>query len=139
MFLDRLNAAQKDSFLALATRLVMADGEISDGEQALLDALKAEMGGIANAPAEQIFGNTDLDVFDTEEVRLLVLIELAQLASSDEKLHVDESHVILDVAQTFGFGRGATEALIAAASGWGQGIDFSAAVAEARAAVQEKG
>lgn len=103
MFLDQLTQEQKGTFLALATRLVMADGEISDGEQVLLEALKEEMGGNVIAPAEQIFGNTNLEIFETPRLQVMVICELFSLAFSDEDLDVNEIQVLEDVSGAFGF------------------------------------
>lgn len=139
MFLRHLTADQKASFLALATRMVLADGQITPDEQAKLDALKEEMGGDVSAPAEQIFGNTNLDVFDTDDARIIALTELAVLAASDQEFHADENHVLTDVAGAFGFDPGAVPAFVAEAESGNIPDDLGAATAKARALLSGKG
>lgn len=101
MFLDRLNDTQKGSFLALATRLVMADGEITDEEAALLEKLKQEMGGNVTAPPEEVFGNINLAAFEGHTTQAIVLFELLSLAFSDEKLHINEQEVLDGIEDNF--------------------------------------
>ena len=45
MFLNLLTERQKQSFLALATKVVMADGNVVPEESVTLDVRVAEMGG----------------------------------------------------------------------------------------------
>ena len=56
MFLGLLNEAQRNSFLAPATKLVMADGTIEPEERVMLDLRVAEMGGNAKATPAEIYG-----------------------------------------------------------------------------------
>lgn len=132
MFLDQLSAGQKSSFLALATRMVLADGDITDGERALLGALRSEMGDVENAPAEEVFGNTNLTVFDTTKVRAIVMLELFSLAFSDSDFHADEDHVLGDVGQGFGLDNGTLEAMRDWAQRRVEGGETDALVAEAQ-------
>ena len=106
MFLAQLNDAQKNSFLALATRVVLADGELTDQENALLDRLKIEMGGKAKAPPEEVFGNTNLANFSDRRSRVIVLMELLMLGHADSNFHADEIKVIEELAKAFGVSGG---------------------------------
>lgn len=114
MFLAHLNEAQKNSFLALATRVVLADGELTDQENAQLDRLKREMGGSAKAPPEEVFGNTNLTNFSDRRARMIVLMELLALGYADNDFHADEAKVILELAKAFGV----SDSDFAAASAW---------------------
>ena len=97
MFLDRINDRQKQSFLALATRMMMADGEVAPEEEALLNDRKAAMGGEIVAPAAEIFGATNSEVIDTREARVFVTFELLVLMVSDDSVHIDESSVLDEI------------------------------------------
>ena len=44
MFLDLLNAPQRESFLILASRVAISDGEDSSEEMDAIEELKKEMG-----------------------------------------------------------------------------------------------
>lgn len=106
MFLAQLNDDQKNSFLALATRVVLADGDLTDQENALLDRLKIEMGGNAKAPPEEVFGNTNLANFSDRRSRAIVLMELLTLGHADSNFHADEIKVIEELAKAFGISGG---------------------------------
>lgn len=103
MFLNILTERQKQSFLALATKVVMADGGVVPEENVTLDVRKAEMGGNIMAPPEEIFGEPNFGVFDTEQARRIVVMELLVLAYSDDEYHVTERPIIEAFAKEFGF------------------------------------
>lgn len=94
MFLNLLNERQKASFLALATKVILADGVISPEEEATLDLRIAEMGGHVRAPAEEIYGQANTHVFDSRQSRLIVLLELYVLVMSDTKYAPQEQEVM---------------------------------------------
>ncbi|GAB6054380.1 hypothetical protein JCM17960_32000 [Magnetospira thiophila] len=94
MFLNLLNEPQKASFLAMATKVILADGHISPEEEATLDLRIAEMGGHVRAPAEEIYGKSNVDIFDTRQSRLIVLLELYVLVMSDNKYAPQEQDVM---------------------------------------------
>lgn len=103
MFLNLLTERQKQSFLALATKVVMADGGVVPEENVTLDVRKAEMGGNIMAPPEEIFGEPNFAVFDTERSKRIVVMELLVLAYSDDEYHVTERPIIEAFAEEFGF------------------------------------
>lgn len=97
MYLDTLSERQKQSFLALATRMMMADGEVAPEEEALLNERKAAMGGDIVAPPAEIFGATNAEVIDTRQARVYITFELLVLMLSDENVHIDESSVLDEI------------------------------------------
>lgn len=101
MFLHHLTLPQKNSFLALATRLALADGDLTAEENAMLNRLRKEMGDNVVAPPEEIFGNTNLQIFDTPRTRALVMLELLTLGFTDEDFHPDEVTVLKELASGF--------------------------------------
>jgi len=103
MFLNRLNQDQKKSFLALATKMALADGRVAVQEVALLEDLADTFGHDLNIPAEEIFGATNPTPFTTRESRVVTLLGMYVVAYVDEKLHVDESMVLKETAKTFDF------------------------------------
>lgn len=104
MFLNLLNDTQKRAFLAMATKVVMADGGVMPEEDVTLAIRRAEMGGGVTAPPDQIFGPSDTDVFDSRRSQTIALIELYVLAYSDAKFHPDERPILDDLRKTWGFG-----------------------------------
>lgn len=94
MFLNLLTERQKATFLALATKIILADGKIMPEEEVTLDLRIAEMGGHVRAPAEEIYGRADLHVFDSRRSRIIVLIELYVLVMSDRRYAPQEQEVM---------------------------------------------
>ncbi|MBO6522160.1 MAG: hypothetical protein JJ900_18670 [Rhodospirillales bacterium] len=103
MFLNLLTDRQKQSFLALATKVVMADGEVVPEENVTLKVRAAEMGGGVKAPPDEIYGAPNFDVFDTPQSRTIVILELMVIAYSDDEYHEDERPIIDDFIKKFGF------------------------------------
>lgn len=102
MFLNMLTDAQKCAFLAMATKVVMADGGVGPEEDAALEVRRAEMGGGVTAPAEQIFGPSDTAVFDTRRSQTIALLELYLLAYSDSKFDPDERPILDELRTAWG-------------------------------------
>ena len=103
MFLNLLTERQKQSFLALATKVVMADGNVVPEESVTLDVRVAEMGGAIKAPPEEIYGVPNYDIFDTPRARLICVLELLVIAYSDDEFHVDERPIIHQLVEVFGY------------------------------------
>lgn len=101
MFLTQLTPAQKNSFLALATRMVLADGTVEPAEDEQLNAIRVEMGPGVKAPPDEVFGMTNPKPFDTRKSRLVVLWELMVMGYSDDQFHPDESAVLNEVCRAF--------------------------------------
>ncbi|MEX0693864.1 MAG: TerB family tellurite resistance protein [Rhodospirillales bacterium] len=102
MFLNLLSDRQKQSFLALATKVVMADGGVAVKEHVTLNVRVAEMGGDIKAPPDEIYGAPNFDVFDTPQAQTIVLLELMVIAYSDGEYHEDERPIIKQLAEHFG-------------------------------------
>lgn len=105
MFLNLLNDRQKQSFLALATKVVMADGEVAPKEHVTLNVRVAEMGGNVKAPPAEIYGEPNFEVFDTNRAQTIVVLELLVIAYSDQDYHEDERPIIDQLATEFGFSK----------------------------------
>jgi len=103
MFLNLLTDRQKQSFLALATKVVMADGEVVPKENVTLDVRVAEMGGTVKAPPDEIFGEANTAIFDTPQAQTIVVLELMVIAYSDDEYHEDERPIIHDLIEEYGF------------------------------------
>lgn len=80
MFLGMLNGYQRDAFVALAQRIVMADGTMHPAEAVLLKIGLAEMGESITAPPSELVDLPNLGVFDTYASRVIVMLELFVLA-----------------------------------------------------------
>ncbi len=102
MFLNLLTERQKQSFLALATKVVMADGEVVPKENVTLNVRVAEMGGSIKAPPDEIYGAPNFGVFDTPQSRTIIILELLVIAYSDDEYHENERPIISQLIEHFG-------------------------------------
>lgn len=102
MFLQFLSPEQQRSFVLLANRLAMADGDDADDERDALDAIDAEIGQSFDIPMGEILAPLDTSVFDTPTARTLCMLELLVLAYADEYLHEAESVIVSEIAVSFG-------------------------------------
>jgi len=103
MFLNLLTERQKQSFLALATKVSMADGEVVPEENVTLKVRVAEMGGHVKAPPDEIYGEANFGVFNTPQAQTIVVLELMVIAYSDAEYHEYERPIIDDLIENFGF------------------------------------
>lgn len=90
LFLNLLNDRQQRTFLAMATKLLLADGRFTLQEEAALETRVLEMGGEVRAPHSQVTGAPDLQVFDTRRSRTVVVMELYILMMADDHAHAAE-------------------------------------------------
>jgi len=97
MFLDRLSERQQQSFLALATRMVLADGDVAPEEDEILQMRKRAIGDDVVAPPAEVFGTTNAEVLDSRDVRVFVTFEVLLLMVADDNIHTDESKVIDEI------------------------------------------
>jgi len=101
MFLWRLNTEQRQIFMAMATRMAMADAKVPPEEVRLLDDFAASLETDIKSSGEAIFTSPDLSVFDTHEVRTIMVLGILAVALSDDHFHIDESAVLHQVTEAF--------------------------------------
>ena len=104
MFVGKLNDAQRRSFMALVTKMALADAKVKPEEVNVLEEFTAMIGAGMKIPPEAIYGPTNVEVFDTRESRVIVILAMLVVAFSDEHFHIDEPTVLNDTAAAFNFG-----------------------------------
>lgn len=67
MFVGKLNEAQRRSFMALATKMALADAQVKPEEVEVLEEFTALFGGDMKVPADEIYGPTNVAAFDTRK------------------------------------------------------------------------
>lgn len=102
MFLHMLDDAQQRAFLALAYKMVIADGRVRPEESKALKSLRAEAEIAGTLPVDAVLGDADLSAFADPEARLRVLLNLIALGYADGEFHPRESHLFHEVASAFG-------------------------------------
>lgn len=103
MFLRTLNDNQKRNLLVLAYHLVLADHSVSQKEGALLDELRMGLRTDLPVSPQQLHERPTLDVFDSRQVRVAVLLEILTLAYGDNAVPDAESDMIAELAADLGF------------------------------------
>lgn len=102
MFLAGLNDEQKKAFLAIAMKVIGADGRLDPRERQMIEAMRYEMG---------LFQETDLPhgsieelarPFDTRRSQAIVLMEGIALAYADMDFSGEEQKILRALALIFG-------------------------------------
>ncbi len=103
MFLEILTEPQKKSFLVLASRVTMADGEDSAEELEALSDLGREMGIRADIDMKAALADIDVQAFDTHKSRVVAALELLRLAYADAYVHEAEVVEVRNICTAMGF------------------------------------
>ena len=103
MFLEILNQAQRESFLVLATRVTMADGEDSADDFDALGAIRHEMALHQAVDIKQALGEVDVAAFNTHKARVAAALELLRLAYADDYVHEAEVAEVRNICAAMGF------------------------------------
>ena len=102
MFRGLMTEEQKKAFLAMAVKVVMADGKVVPEEGALMDLLLHEFGGKHLASGNEIMGKPNMAVFTDRRSQVICLMELFVLAFSDKRLAIQEVEVLIqEIASEF--------------------------------------
>lgn len=105
MFLSRLNEEQRKAFLAIAMKIIGADGQLDPRERQMVEGMRYEMG---------LFTETDIATgyvaveelakpFETNESRVILMLESIALAYADEEMHGEEQKILRELALIFDF------------------------------------
>lgn len=103
MFLNNLTLEQKKAFLAIAMKIIGADGVLEPRERTAIENMRFEMG---------LWNDTDLpsgyieDIakyFDTRKSRVVVMLEAVALAYADESMAGSERKILRELALIFEF------------------------------------
>lgn len=102
MFLATLSDEQKPAFLALADSVIRADRRLAPQEDAMLGAMRAEMGLPAGAPVPALDVTDAAAAFDTHRVRVAVMLELVGLSLSDGEMAPEEAALLTEIREALG-------------------------------------
>lgn len=104
LFFSDLSLDQKKSFMALATRMLLADGRVAPEEDRLIAAMRREAGPeAARAPAGEVFGPINAEAFGDRRSQVTATIGFLLMGLIDNHFHVDESEVFQQLVTAFGF------------------------------------
>ena len=101
MFLSSLTLKQKETFLCLAYNVVVSDGDLTVGEELMMEEMSREM----NMDRSFIPHYVELDgvemVFQTRKARVTVMIALIRLGYADGAFEVEEQSFLKVLCEAF--------------------------------------
>ena len=101
MFLHEFNERQKEAFICLAHNVVVSDGELSPGEQLMMDQLCREI-DLRDGFEPQYIPVEGIDeIFDTRKTRVAIIIALIRLGYADGAFEIEEQFLLKDVCSAF--------------------------------------
>lgn len=103
MFLRILNDDQKRVLVVIAHHLVVSDHSISKKEGDILDELLNGLRTEVHVTPQQLYAKPSLEVFDSREVRVAVMLEILTLACGDNMFPDSESKMVEKLSRDLGF------------------------------------
>ncbi|MFP6807033.1 MAG: TerB family tellurite resistance protein [Pseudomonadales bacterium] len=101
MYLYSLTSPQKEAFFCLAHNVVVSDGELSPGEQNMMEAMRREMDLDSSFQPHYLDVDGLDSVFDTKKCRVIVIIALIQLGYADGAFEIEEQSFLKVLCRTF--------------------------------------
>ena len=101
MFLALLTDEQKKIFLCLAHDVVVSDGELSVGEQVMMEDMRREMNLSPDFEAQYLPLDGVDTIFDSKRSQATVLISLIRLAYADGAFEIEEQFLIKSLCTLF--------------------------------------
>ena len=105
MLLNTFAPNQKLAFLKLVRDIATVDKSVDTAERSVIKDLCNEMGISAIAMTKSVEGQPPESLFNTAEVRALVIVELARLSLVDKTFSFGENEILNEVRRKFGFTR----------------------------------
>ena len=101
MFLSSLTKAQKEAFLCLAYNVVVSDGDLTVGEEVMMEEMRREMNIDPDFTPEYIELDGVDGTFPDRKSRVTVLIGLIQLGYADGAFEIEEQSFIRVLCGSF--------------------------------------
>lgn len=101
MFLSALSKAQKETFLRLAYNVVVSDGDLSVGEEVMMEEMRREMNIDPAFTPEYLEIDGVENLFPDHKSRVVVLIALIQLGYADGAFEIEEQSFVRVLSQSF--------------------------------------
>ncbi len=101
MFLHELTQSQKEAFICLAHDVVVSDGELNPGEEALMEHFKREINLPEDFEPHYIPVEGVGEIFDDRRSRVATVISLIRLGYADGKFEIEEQFLLKQVCEIF--------------------------------------
>lgn len=103
MFLNRLTEEQKKAFLAIAMKLIGADGVLDPRERRMIEGMRYEMGMYSDTDLPTGYVEDLAKAFDTRESQVAMMLESIALVYADEEYANEEEKIMRELALIFNF------------------------------------
>ena len=101
MLLSLLTDEQKEAFFCLAHDVVVSDGDLTPGEQSMMEDMRREMGLDDDFEPHYLGVEGMEQLFDTKKTRATVLISLIRLGYADGAFEIEEQSFLKVLCKTF--------------------------------------
>ena len=101
MFLSSLSRTQKEAFLCLAYNVVVSDGDLTVGEEVMMEEMRREMNIEPAFTPEYLELDGVETTFPDRKSRVSVLIALIQLGYADGAFEIEEQSFIRVLCDAF--------------------------------------
>jgi uncharacterized tellurite resistance protein B-like protein len=103
MFLNRLNLDQRKAFLAIAMKIIGADGALDPRERQMVEAMRYEMALYTETDLPKGYVSIEemAKPFDTREAQIILMLECIGLAYADEDFAGQEQKILRELALIF--------------------------------------
>ena len=103
MFLYDLTDRQKEAFLIVGIQFIHIDGVVTIDEKKLFELMRREA-SVEIPPGAREFNRLELiEAFDTDESKIILLLELLHLGYIDGEFSPPEHEFLLEFADKLGF------------------------------------
>ena len=111
MFLNSLTEEQKKSFLAIAKKIIGANGILDSRERQMIEAMRYEMGLWDEIDLPKGYIDDLAKPFDTRQSRVILMLESIALTYADEEFSGEEKKILRELALLFEFSEGEANAM----------------------------
>lgn len=101
MFLSSLSKTQQETFLCLAHNVVVSDGDLTVGEEIMMEEMRREMNMDPAFSPEYVDIDGMDQTFPDRKSRVTVLIALIQLGYADGAFEIEEQSFIRTLCDAF--------------------------------------
>ncbi len=101
MFLSSLTESQKETFFCLAHNVVVSDGELTVGEQVMMEEMRREMGLDDDLEPHYVDTQGMEHIFESRRARIIVLISLIRLGYADGAFEIEEQSFLKVLCKLF--------------------------------------
>ncbi len=101
MFLTSFTPEQKEAFICLAHNVVVSDGDLTVGEEMMMEDMRREMNLDSTYEPHYLDINGIESIFPSKRTRGIAMISLIRLAYADGSFEIEEQCFLKDLCEAF--------------------------------------